>query len=105
DNSSFLELMHRYETRFSRQYDRALRRLLDLQDRRNREPQPPQAEKANLQNETAPAETEPRPPASGEPAANKAQTQARRSDSDQPGDAHHASRLFAIVSPPEVILE
>jgi hypothetical protein len=51
DNSSFLELMHRYETRFSRQYDRALRRLLDLQDRRSRQPEPPQRDRQNLQNE------------------------------------------------------
>jgi hypothetical protein len=51
DNSSFLELMHRYETRFSRQYDRALRRLLDLQDRRNRQPEPPQRDNRILQNE------------------------------------------------------
>ena len=62
DNSSFLELMHRYETRFSRQYDRALRRLLDLQGRRNRQPPPPQKDKSILQNEIpAPAAAQNRP--------------------------------------------
>jgi hypothetical protein len=54
DNSSFLELMHRYETRFSRQYDRALRRLLELQDRRRRDGQVIEMKKPKeiLQNET-----------------------------------------------------
>jgi hypothetical protein len=56
DNSSFLELMQRYETRFSRQYDRALRRLLDLQDRRNRQPEPPQRDNRILQNEKCDSE-------------------------------------------------
>jgi hypothetical protein len=59
-SSSFLDLMRRYETAFSRQYDRALRRLLAFQDLRKRQLPPSQPSAEKLQNETGPL---PRPSA------------------------------------------
>jgi hypothetical protein len=89
DNSSFLELMHRYETRFSRQYDRALRRLLELQDRRNRQPEPPQRDKQKLQNEpgTGPnSGPEPRPSGSGRPVTVLQPREASPVEPESPGN-------------------
>jgi hypothetical protein len=60
NESNDLALLSRYETRFHRMYHRALKQLLDLQDRRKRDgqtvetkaPAPsPQSENANLPNE------------------------------------------------------
>jgi hypothetical protein len=55
DESFFLDNMHRYETRFTRQIDRAAFRLIALQERRTRKNEQAPAHPQNktiLQNET-----------------------------------------------------
>ncbi len=62
DNSKFLDLMQRYDRSLSRQFDRALARLRELQRDRapqpepGAEPEPHQPDTTNLQNENEPAE-------------------------------------------------
>jgi hypothetical protein len=64
DNSKFLDLMQRYDRSLSRQFDRALSRLRELQRDRaplpepEAEPVPAQPSTNNLQNEKEPAEFE-----------------------------------------------
>jgi len=54
DGSNFLNLLQRYDTSLSRQFDRALVRLRELQRDRAPEPQPLQPDTTNLQNEPKP---------------------------------------------------
>jgi hypothetical protein len=56
DSSKFLDLMQRYDRSLSRQFDRALARLRELQ--RDRATQPAQADTNNLQNDPASPEPE-----------------------------------------------
>ena len=56
DNSKFLDLMQRYDRSLSRQFDRALTRLRELQRDRAPKPQPRQPDTKNLENEPETAE-------------------------------------------------
>jgi hypothetical protein len=64
DNSKFLDLMQRYDRSLSRQFDRALTRLRELQRDRSPnpetqgEPEPAQSTTTNLQNENQTAQPE-----------------------------------------------
>jgi hypothetical protein len=64
DDSKFLDLMQRYDRTLSRQFDRALSRLRELQRDRaphpepDTEAEPAQPDTTNLQNENEPAEHE-----------------------------------------------
>ena len=55
DGSKFLDLMQRYDRSLSRQFDRAIGRLRELQRDRRPNPQPLQPDTANLPNEPKPA--------------------------------------------------
>jgi hypothetical protein len=92
DDSNFLNLMQRYETSLSRQFDRALVRLRQLKRDRAPQPQPDQPDTRKLQNEPEPA------PAENTKLPNEPNAEREPESTNLQNEPKHTTQLQAVLN-------